>query len=63
VAEPRLHLDTDASRKDLHVALVSKAHDVTSTPAAGLPLDASDEFQLLWASAHIDVFFQLSGAL
>lgn len=52
MAKPRLHLDADASRKDLHAALVSKGYDVTRTPAPGMALDASDEFQLLWASAH-----------
>jgi hypothetical protein len=57
MAKPRLHLDADASRKDLHAALVSKGHDVTRTPALGLALDASDEFQLLWASAHDRVLF------
>jgi hypothetical protein len=57
MAKPRLHLDADASRKDLHAALVSKGHDVTRTPAPGLALDASDEFQLLWASAHDRVLF------
>jgi hypothetical protein len=53
----RLHLDADTSRKDLHHALVSKGDDVTRTPAPGLPLDASDEFQLLWASANDRVLF------
>ena len=57
MAKPRLHLDADASRKDLHAALVSKGHDVSRTPALGLALDASDEFQLLWASAHDRVLF------
>jgi hypothetical protein len=57
MAKPRLHLDADASRKDLHAALVSKGHDVTRTPASGLSLDASDEFQQLWASAHDRVLF------
>lgn len=57
MARPRLHLDADASRKHLHSALVSKGHDVTRTPAPGLPLDASNEFQLLWASAHDRVLF------
>ena len=60
MAEPRLHLDADASRKDLHAALISKGHDVTRTPAPGLPLDASDEFQLLWASAHDRVLFSFN---
>jgi hypothetical protein len=31
MAKPRLHLDADASRKDLHNALVAKGHDVTRT--------------------------------
>jgi hypothetical protein len=57
MARPRLHLDADASRKDLHAALVSKSHDVTRTPVSGLPTDAGDEFQLLWASAHDRVLF------
>src|SRR5271157_4901750 len=57
MAKPRLHLDADASKKDLYNALVAKGHDVTRTPAPGLALDASDEFQLLWASAHDRVLF------
>ena len=57
MARPRLHLDADASRKNLHVALVSKGHDVTRISAPGLLLDASDEFQLFWASGHLRVLF------
>jgi len=57
MARPRLHLDADASRKDLYRALVLKGHDVTRTPAPGLLLEASDEFQLLWASANERVLF------
>ena len=57
MAKPRLHLDADASRKDLFTALSSIGHDVTRTPAPGLTLDASDEFQLLWASAHDRILF------
>jgi hypothetical protein len=57
MSKPRLHLDADASRKDLRAALVSKGHDISRTPASGLPVDASDEFQLLWASAHDRVLF------
>ncbi len=57
MGRPRLHLDADASRKDLCTALVSMGHDVTRTPAPGLALDASDEIQLLWASAHDRVLF------
>jgi hypothetical protein len=61
MAKPRLHLDADASRKDLHNVLVAKGHDVTRTPAPGLALDASDEFQLMWASAHGRVLFIIIG--
>ncbi len=57
MAKPRLHMDADTSRKDLYTALVSMGHDVTRTPAPGLALDASDEFQLLWASAHDRILF------
>lgn len=57
MAKPRLHLDADASRKDLHAALISKGYDVTRTPMPGLALDASDEFQLLWASTNDRVLF------
>lgn len=57
MAKPCLHLDADASRKDLSNALISKGHDITCTPAPGLPSDASDEIQLLWAAAHNRVLF------
>jgi hypothetical protein len=57
MSKPRLHLDADTSRKDLYRALVTKGHNVTRMPAPGLPLDASDELQLLWASAHDRVLF------
>ena len=57
MAEPRLHLDADTSRKDLYESLLAKGQDVTRTPATGLLNDASDEFQLLWAAAHGRVLF------
>ena len=50
--EPRLHLDADASSKSLHAALVQRNHDVTRTPNEWMPPDASDEAQLLGATAH-----------
>jgi hypothetical protein len=50
--EPRLHLDADASSKALHAALVERGHDVTRTPNEWMPRDASDERQLLGATAH-----------
>lgn len=52
MARPRLHLDADASMKALHAALVAKGHDVTRTPNDWLAPDASDEAQLLQATAH-----------
>lgn len=53
----KLHLDADASRKDLLEALMVRGHDVTRTPATDLPEDASDEYQLLWATAQGRVIF------
>lgn len=50
--EPRLHLDADASIKALHQALLERGHDVTRTPVDWMPLDASDEAQLLGATAQ-----------
>lgn len=38
--------------KALHGALVERGHDVTRTPTAWMPLDASDETQLLGATAR-----------
>jgi Domain of unknown function (DUF5615) len=48
----KLHLDADTSIKALHLALVSKGHDVTRTPNDLMPLDASDETQLLRSTAQ-----------
>jgi hypothetical protein len=50
--EPRLHLDADASSKALHAALLERGHDVTRTPTDWMPRDASDERQLLGATAR-----------
>ncbi len=47
-----LHLDADASSKALHSALLALGHDVTRTPTEWMPLDASDEQQLLGATAQ-----------
>ena len=52
MAKPRLHLDADTSMKALHRALVERGHDVTRTPTAWMPLDATDEAQLLGATAQ-----------
>jgi hypothetical protein len=50
--KPRLHLDADASKKALHRALLERGHDVTRTPTEWMPLDATDEEQLLGATAQ-----------
>lgn len=50
--KPRLHLDADASIKALQAALVARDHDVTRTPNEWIALDASDETQLLQATAQ-----------
>ena len=42
----------DASRRDVYTALVDKGYDVTRTPNADIQVDASDEYQLLWATSH-----------
>ena len=47
-----LHLDADTSSKALHSALLARGHDVTRTPTEWMPLDASDEQQLLGATAQ-----------
>jgi hypothetical protein len=50
--EPHLHLDADASIRAPHSALVARDHDVTRTPNDWIAADASDETQLLQATAH-----------
>lgn len=52
MARPRLHLDADTSSRALHEALRSRGHDVTRTPNAWMPLDASDVAQLLGSTAQ-----------
>ena len=52
MAPPRRHLDADSSAKALHAALVDRGHDVTRTPTAWMPRDASDTAQLLGATAQ-----------
>ncbi len=52
MAKPRLHLDADASMRALQRALLARGHDVTRTPCESMPLDASDEQQLLQATAR-----------
>lgn len=52
MAKPKLHLDADTSIKALHNSLSNRGFDVTRTPAEWLPADASDETQLLAATAQ-----------
>ncbi|RJP54851.1 MAG: hypothetical protein C4583_01665 [Anaerolineaceae bacterium] len=47
-----LHLDADTSSKALHNALLERGHDVTRTPTDWMPFGASDEQQLLGATAQ-----------
>lgn len=50
--KPRLHLDADASMRVLERELKVRGHDVTRTPTDWMPFDASDEQQLLGATAR-----------
>ena len=52
MANARLHLDADTSSRALQKALAARGHDVTRTPTAWMPFDASDEKQLLGATAQ-----------
>lgn len=52
MARVRLHLDADASSRSLHAALLARGHDVTRTPDDWIALDATDEEQLLLATAQ-----------
>jgi hypothetical protein len=54
---PRLHLDADASIRQLQRALLDRGHDVTRTPNDWISLDADDEAQLLGATAQGRVIF------
>lgn len=55
--EVKLHLDAGTSMKSLHSALLARGLDVTRTPNPWMPLDASDERQLLGATAQGRVIF------
>jgi len=51
MSSPHLHLDADVSLRSLHKAMLERGHDVTRTPCAWVAIDASDEQQLLQATA------------
>lgn len=55
--EPRLHLDADTSIKALYQALLERDHEVTRTPNDWMPRDATDEAQVLGATAQGRVIF------
>jgi len=55
--KPKLHLDADASQKALLEALLKRGYDVTRTPSPGLPFEADDDDQLLWATAQGRIIF------
>jgi hypothetical protein len=55
--KPKLHLDADASQKALLEALLKRGHDVTRAPQPGLPFDADDDLQLLWATSQGRIIF------
>lgn len=52
MAKPRLHLDADTSSKALQRALQQRGHDVTRTPTEWMADNASDEMQLIGATAR-----------
>lgn len=52
MAKTKLHLDADASFTALEKALRERGHDVTRTPCAWMPFNASDRTQLLEATAR-----------
>jgi hypothetical protein len=52
MARARLHLDADVSYQALQKALQARGHDVTRTPAPWMPLNASDQEELLGATAQ-----------
>jgi hypothetical protein len=52
VSKTILHLDADTSSKALWKALLDQGHNVTRTPCDWMRRDASDEEQLLGATAQ-----------
>ena len=52
MAKPRLHLDADTSNSSLWHALLAQGNDVTRTPNGWMAFDATDEQQLLGATAQ-----------
>ena len=57
MTKAKLHLDADCSNKQLWKALIDLGHDVTRTPQPDLPLDATDDEQLHWATGRGRILF------
>jgi Domain of unknown function (DUF5615) len=57
VSKPRLHLDAGTAVRALERELLARGHDVTRTPTEWMPADASDEMQLLRATARGRILF------
>jgi hypothetical protein len=60
VTKPRLHLDSDTSKKSLQKALQASGHDVTRTPNEWVAVDATDTEQLLGATAQGRIIFSFN---
>ena len=60
MARPRLHLDADTAVRALERELLARGHDVTRTPTDWMPIDASDEAQLLRATARGRILFSFN---
>lgn len=52
MSQPKLHLDADVSLRAVTRALTQQGYDVSRTPNEWMPEDASDETQLLRATAQ-----------
>lgn len=57
MTRPKLHLDADASMISLMRELIKRGHDVTRTPTDWMPLDATDEQQLIGAIEQERILF------
>ena len=60
MGRPRLHLDADTAVRALERELLARGHDVTRTPTDWMPIDASDEAQLLRATARGRILFSFN---
>ena len=63
MAAPKLHLDADTSGKLLWRTLCGRGYDVSGMPNEWMALDASDEVQLLGATAQGRVIFLIMSVI